>query len=144
MRRCTACFRYYPGQPQFCPNCGRSFTVRICNRGHINPRQVHYCLTCGSSELSTPAPPESLLAVLSRWVLIAAISLFAGIVAMTLTVAAIQAIDWRPIVDRLVLLGIVLGFLYWTTTLLPGPVRKVGKAAGRGLWKVAKGKRDKR
>jgi hypothetical protein len=82
--------------------------------------------------------------VLSRWVLIAAISLFAGIVAMTLTVAAIQAIDWRPIVDRLVLLGIVLGFLYWTTTLLPGPVRKVGKAAGRGLWKVAKGKRDKR
>ncbi len=82
--------------------------------------------------------------MLSRWVVVAAVSMFGAIVCLTLVIVAIESIDWRPIVDRLVLLAIVLGFMYWTTTLLPGPVRKVGKAAGKGVLRAAKRKRDKR
>jgi len=32
-------------------------------------------------------------------------------------------------------LVLMLAFLYWTTTLLPGPVNRLGKAAGRHLVK---------
>ena len=110
MKRCTSCFRFHPGTPTFCSYCGRSFDVRICSRGHRNPRGVQFCAECGSADLSTPAPPASFLHHLSGFVLY----LF-----LSLTIALV----------------LLLGFLYWTTTLLPGPIRKLGKAAGRQVWK---------
>jgi hypothetical protein len=50
------------------------------------------------------------------------------------------SLDWDAIAPRLVLLGLMLAFLYWTTTLLPGPVKKLGKAAGSQAWKAMTGK----
>src|SRR5260370_17899359 len=69
MRRCTSCSRFHPGTPTYCSYCGRSFDVRICSRGHRNPRGVQFCAECGSSDLSTPAPPASLSHRLSGFVL---------------------------------------------------------------------------
>src|SRR5438128_8875055 len=125
MRRCTACFRFHPGTPTFCSYCGRSFDVRICSRGHRNPRGVQFCAECGSADLSTPAPPASILHHLSGFVLYLCSALTIALVVLATVFAVIDNIDWSALTPSLIALVLLLGFLYWTTTLLPGPVKKL-------------------
>jgi hypothetical protein len=49
--------------------------------------------------------------------------------------ALLYSIDWEALSPHVIALVLMLGFLYWTTTLLPGPIRKVGKAAGKQAMK---------
>jgi hypothetical protein len=135
MRRCTACFRFHPGTPTFCTYCGRSFDVRICARGHRNPRHVQFCAECGSADLSTPTPPASFLHQLSGVVLYLFSALTVALAGLIAGLALIHGIDWSALTPSLVSLVLMLGVLYWTTTLLPGPVKKLGKAAGRQVMK---------
>lgn len=138
MRRCTSCFRFHPGTPTFCSYCGRSFDVRICSRGHRNPRGVLFCSECGSADLSTPAPPASFFHHLSGFVLYLFSALTIALILVTAVLAILYNIDWSALTPSLAALVLMLGFLYWTTTLLPGPVRKLGKAAGRQVMKSIK------
>ena len=140
MRRCTACFRFHPGTPTFCSYCGRSFDVRICSRGHRNPRGVQFCAECGSADLSTPAPPASFLHHLSGFVLYLFSALTIALIVLTAGLAVIHSIDWSALTPSLVALVLMVGFLYWTTTLLPGPVKRLGRAAGRAIVKSGKNK----
>lgn len=142
MRRCTSCFRFHPGHPTFCSYCGRSFDVRICSRGHHNPRGAQYCAECGSADLSTPAPPASFLHRLSGLVLYVFSGVVIGLVTVTAALSLIYSIDWSALSGPLVALLLMLGVLYWTTTLLPGPVKKLGKAAGRQVMKSIKNKKQ--
>ena len=135
MRRCTYCFRFHSGSPTFCSHCGRSFDVRICSRGHRNPRGVQFCSECGSADLSTPTPPASLLHHLSGAVLYLFSALAVILIAGGAALALFYNIDWNALMPRLLALVLMLGFLYWTTTLLPGPIRKLGKAAGKQVMK---------
>ena len=135
MRRCTYCFRFHPSAPTFCSTCGRSFDVRICARGHRNPRGVQFCTECGSADLSTPAPPASFLHQLSGVVLAVFTSLTITLVLASLVLAVLYSIDWTALAPSLGALVLMLGFLYWTSTLLPGPIRKLGKAAGEQVMK---------
>jgi hypothetical protein len=131
MRRCTNCFRFHAGHPTFCAHCGRSFGVRICARGHANRRTAVYCEECGSAELSAAAPPESLLQWLSTLVL-AAVPVVAGVaIAAALLLAIVLSVDWDALSSSLVVLGLLIACLYWVTTLVPGPIKTVGKAVGR-------------
>lgn len=142
MRRCTACFRFQPGTPTYCASCGRSFDVRICARGHHNPRGVQFCTECGSADLSTPAPAPSFLFRFSGFVLYLGCALVIGTVSLVAGLAVLHSIDWTALTPPLIELLLVLGLLYWTTTLLPGPVKKVGRAAGRQVMKAMR--KDKR
>lgn len=145
MKRCTNCFRYSAGDPAYCTQCGRSYNVRICARGHVNSRRVQFCAECGSADLSTPAPAAGFLFTLSDWALKGTFSLFVVLAAASLILSLLHSIDWTAISPRLSLLLLMLGFLYWTTTLLPGPIRRIGSAAGRQAWKaVTKTKRKER
>lgn len=129
MKRCTACFRYSMGQPTFCTGCGRSFDHRICSRGHANPRGVRFCAQCGSGELSTATPPATLMFHFTGWVLRLLIVSFFVLAIGIAAIGLAASLDWSQIGSRLVMLGILLGLVYWTTTLVPGPVKKVGKKA---------------
>lgn len=144
MKRCTACFRYSLGEPTFCNHCGRSYDVRICHRGHRNARGVRFCAECGSAELSTPAPPAGVLFTISLWVL-RVVGLFVLVLAALVgIVGALSALPWSAIGPHLLSLAVVLGLLYWSTTLLPGPIKKVGKAAGKAAWKsISPRRKDK-
>src|SRR4051794_22701042 len=119
MRRCTACFRFHPGTPTFCAYCGRSFDVRICSRGHRNPRGVQFCAECGSADLSTPAPPASWLHHVSGVVLYLCSALSIALIVLTAVLAVIYSIDWSALTPSLVGLVLMVGLLYWTTTVLP-------------------------
>lgn len=59
MRYCRDCHKFTAGRPLFCQFCGRSYNVKLCPRGHRNPRAADACTTCGSHELSTPQAPQS-------------------------------------------------------------------------------------
>jgi hypothetical protein len=135
MKRCTSCFRFHPGTPTFCSYCGRSFDVRICSRGHRNPRGVQFCAECGSADLSTPGPPASFLHHLSGFVLYLFSALTVALIVLSAGLAVIYSIDWSALTPSLIALVLMLGFLYWTTTFLPGPVKRLGKAAGRQVMK---------
>jgi len=131
MRRCTSCFRFQAGHPTFCSYCGRSFDVRICSRGHHNPRGVQYCADCGSADLSTPSAPASLSFRLSSLILYTFAGLIMGLFLTTAVLSLLHRVDWQAMSGPFVMLMLMLGVLYWTMTLLPGPVKKLGKAAGR-------------
>ncbi|MBI1934792.1 zinc ribbon domain-containing protein [Candidatus Peregrinibacteria bacterium] len=141
MKRCTYCFRYSLSTSPYCNHCGRSFNVRLCSRGHINRRDALFCAECGSGDLSTPAPPASFLFHLSQWTLRLVIGFAIAVALFSLVAGLLYSLDWSAIGPRLVLLAFMLLFLYWTTMLLPGPVRKVGKAAGRTAWNAMTNKR---
>src|SRR3954468_15020048 len=113
MRRCTSCFRFHPGTPTFCSHCGRSFDVRICSRGHRNPRGVQFCAQCGSADLSTPAPPASFLHHLIGFVLYLFSALTVTLIALAAGLALIHSIDWATVTPSLVSLVLMVGLLYW-------------------------------
>lgn len=142
MKRCNNCFRYALGDPAYCTHCGRTYDKKICSRGHVLGRHVQFCPTCGSNEMTTPAPPETFLAWASRWALQVAVFSFVGLVLFSLAASAAVAIDWSRLVEPLVRLALVLGLLYWASTKLPGPVRKVGKLAGKGAIRMMRNKRE--
>lgn len=133
MKYCNNCFRFAVGTPPYCTFCGRSYDVRLCKRGHINSRASQFCSQCGSEDLSLPAPAETLLSRMSRWSVQLALGMFVGVVALALGVSIFVAIDWSAVGPRLVLLGLVVWFLYWATTLLPGPIRKAGGSLGKRI-----------
>ena len=60
MRFCNNCKHMTAGKNLYCQHCGSTFNVKICSRGHINPRAAEVCSQCGSRDLSTPAPKFSL------------------------------------------------------------------------------------
>ena len=138
MKYCNHCFRFAVGQPPYCTSCGRSYGVRLCKRGHVNSRSSQFCFQCGSDDLSQAAPPERFLSLLARSTVQVALGMFVAIVALAAGASLFVAIDWSAIAPRLVMLGIVVWFLYWTTTLLPGPIRRAGSKVG----KYALGKTD--
>jgi hypothetical protein len=65
-----------------------------------------------------------------------------GLFLVTAVVGLVQRVDWPRLSGPFLMLVLMWGVLYWTTTLLPGPIKKLGKAAGRQLIKSMK--KDKR
>lgn len=54
MRYCFSCRKITSGKPAYCNYCGKSYGVKLCPRGHSNPRGAEVCSECGSRNLSTP------------------------------------------------------------------------------------------
>lgn len=109
--------------------------MRICARGHHNARGAQFCAECGSTELSQSAPSPSLLYRISGAVLYVFSGVATALLVMTPVLALLYTIDWSVLSGPLVSLVLMVALLYWTTTLIPGPVKKVGKAAGRAAMK---------
>ncbi len=55
MRYCPYCRRINSGRPLICRFCGRTWYIRLCNRGHSNPSGSIRCGECGSLDLTDPA-----------------------------------------------------------------------------------------
>ncbi len=113
----------------YCPTCGRSYNLKICARGHANPRNTQFCPTCGSGEFSTPAPPERLSSHLARAVLQFTIGVGLLAVLASLVVVVASHLDWSTMSQPLISVLVLLCLVYWLTTLLPRPVKKMAKLA---------------
>lgn len=58
-----------------------------------------------------------------------------GLFLVTAILGLVYSIDWSMLSGPFLMLVLMLGVLYWATTLLPGPIKKLGKAAGRQVTK---------
>jgi hypothetical protein len=127
MKRCTYCFRYWFGEPVYCPRCDRTFDQRICARGHVNARDVQACHTCGTPHLSVPAPVSGRFNAVALWTVRVAASVTAVLLAFTLIVDLYVPLDWHRLGPRFLLLVVMPWVLYRTTWALPGPIRKAAR-----------------
>lgn len=136
MRWCADCRRYVRGQPRYCPTCGHTFFVRLCPRGHSNPRHVLFCTECGSGNLSTPARAEDGIGPALHLLPIIGFPIAVGVLLVTLVTGTLLLLDWTPLVPFMVALLIMLAGCYWAITLLPATVRRIGWKAVRRIWNV--------
>jgi len=107
MRYCRNCHKFTAGQPAYCQFCARSYGVKLCPRGHKNPRAANACSECGSRDLSTPHGPQSGLSLIATVI---------GV--LILTALSIYAVyfAYRLVIDpnnllRLMLMGLGLGLV---------------------------------
>jgi hypothetical protein len=116
MRYCYNCGHITPGEPAYCNSCGRSYDVKLCPRGHQNPRGAEVCSQCGSRELSTPQQKVPL-----TWRLAAIlIQVGSGILLVYISLALLIGLLRTPQFQHLlVATGLLLGGMWWCYSKLP-------------------------
>lgn len=132
MKFCYQCGRMTAGEAVYCNFCGRSYDVKLCSRGHINPRIADVCSQCGSRELSTPQPRVSIwwrvVEFLTR------VMLGALLVCITLLVLVAifrELLESSQMQNGLLALGILVGLLWWLWSRLPEWFRKLVRRSFR-------------
>ena len=124
MKLCFSCGKVTTGTPAYCHYCGKTYNVRLCSRGHINPRSANVCSQCGSKELSTPQrkiplllkPLIFLLSHFFGFLLISALIGFAGYFAY-------QVVNDPNGLLPLMCIGLLLGLLLLIWMMLPNFIR---------------------
>ena len=59
MKYCQHCQQWNHGRPMRCRYCGRTWNVKLCQAGHVNPIDANFCGECGRGNLSEPAERRS-------------------------------------------------------------------------------------
>lgn len=120
MRYCRNCRKFTSGKPAFCQFCGRSYGVKLCPRGHKNPRAANACSECGSHELSTPHAPQSGMSKIGTvigFLILGALTIFAAYYAYSLVTAPGALLS-------LMLVGLGLGLLLLAWMFAFGPSKR--------------------
>src|SRR5947207_519430 len=126
MLYCNNCHRITAGEPLFCNFCGRSYNLKLCPHRHPNPRTAEICSQCGSRDLSTPHPRVPLWLAPLLVLLSALPGLLLLAVTVLLLIGLIQALFTnQQLLFQFMLLGLMIGFLWWLYLQLPGFLRRV-------------------
>lgn len=125
MKYCYNCGHITAGDPFYCNSCGRSFDVKLCPRGHPNPRGAEVCSRCGSRDLSTPQPRVPAHVRLFAFLLTLLPGSLLVLISVVLTLALLHAILTNPqwLVPFL-FLGMAWVVLAWMWSKLPLWFRK--------------------
>ena len=126
MKYCYECGRITAGEPLYCNFCGRSYDVKLCPRHHVNPRVAEVCSQCGSRELSMPHPSVSVWWKVLSFVLKIVVGGFLVLLSLALFVEVVKGALSNPQTQNgLLVLGILLGLLWWVWSELPDWLRKL-------------------
>jgi hypothetical protein len=125
MKLCFSCRRVTPGVPSYCHYCGKTYNVRLCSRGHINPRSAHVCSQCGSKEMSTPQRKIPFLLKPLMFLL----SHLVGLILIVSLVGFLGFFVYKLFIDPngllpLMCLGFLLCLLLLVWMMLPSFIRK--------------------
>lgn len=126
MKFCYECGRITAGEPLYCNCCGRSFDVKLCPRHHANPRVAEVCSQCGSRELSTPQPRVSVWWKALSFLLQIVVRGFLLLLSLVIFMEIMKGLLSTPQGQNgLLVLGILLGVLWWMWSELPDWLRKL-------------------
>src|SRR5689334_14789249 len=126
MRYCLNCHRITAGEPLFCNYCGRSYDVRLCPSRHVNPRTAEVCSECGSRDFSTPAPRTPIWLIPLLWLVRVVPGVILLLLSISLLFGVIQAlISNQQLLFQLMLVGLLLGFLWYLYMQLPSSIRRL-------------------
>lgn len=121
MKYCYACGTVSPGNPFFCISCGRTYSVKLCPRRHMNPRYAEACSECGSRDLSTPQPKVSVWWKITELL----VRVFLGILLAFVSLSVIVALLRTPVMQAmLIVLGFMIAALWAIWIMLPEWFRK--------------------
>ncbi len=121
MKYCPFCKQWNIGKPSRCRFCGRTWQVKICSAGHINPVGANFCGECGRSNLSeTSGASPVIFRILKGFKPIVLIVLFILGIAFILGLFQAQAIE------GLVTLIITIALLFYALKY----VRRENKGTG--------------
>lgn len=126
MKYCYQCGHVTTGEPLYCNTCGRSYNVKLCPRGHVNPRSAEVCSACGTRDLSTPQPRVPLgvrlMAFLLSLVPGGLLTFLSALFACLLIREILTNTQW---LCALIFLAIIWGLLAWMWSELPLWFRKL-------------------
>ena len=126
MKYCYNCNHVTTGEPLYCNFCGRSYNVKLCPRGHANPRSAEVCSQCGSREMSTPQPKIPFLTRLLALCVFLLIGSVVLLVALSFIAAFLHELFTNTNVPTaLVAIGILLSLLWWMWEMVPLWFRKL-------------------
>jgi len=131
MTYCYFCGSLTAGEPLFCSRCGRTYDVKLCPRLHRNPRGATVCSLCGSREMSTPQPKVPMSWRLAALVLRLSLGVLLFYISLSLLIDLIRTPQFQHL---LVLMGFLVGGLWWLYSQLPEWLQKVLRAIWR--WKT--------
>lgn len=126
---CYSCGKFSKGDdPKFCNFCGATYGVKLCARGHKNPRTAEVCSQCGSRDLSNPGPKIPV-----GWQLLSIlVYLGLGLLLFYTTLKLLEAMFLTPEFQQLlVLFAMLLAGLWALWTKLPDWL----KETIRWLWR---------
>ncbi len=87
MKYCPNCQQWNHGKPIRCRYCSRTWNVKLCSLGHVNPIDANYCGECGRAELSEPAGTNSLInQIISLFKYVKVLILAVTIVSMSVSI----------------------------------------------------------
>ena len=136
MKYCYNCNKITSGEPLYCNFCARSYSVKLCNRGHVNPRNAEACSQCGSRDLSTPQPRTPFWVPVVEYLLSLVPGVFLSIASIVTVLIGLRELLRRPdLLFAFVMLLIALGILWWMWSQLPSWFRTA-------IYKMLKRKRD--
>jgi predicted amidophosphoribosyltransferase len=121
MKFCYQCGKASAGDPLFCTKCGRTYDVRLCPRLHRNSRFAKACSQCGSRELSQVQPQISLWWKVLEFLAKVIFGAFVVYASLTALIDLLQRSQFRA---GLVIVGILVGLLWWLWRQLPEWFRK--------------------
>src|ERR1700730_11331603 len=130
MKFCYQCGKASAGDPLFCTMCGRSFDVRLCPRLHRNSRFAKVCSQCGSRELSQAQPQVSFWWKVLEFLAKLGFGVFLVYVSLTALIDLLQRPQFQ---EGLLVVGVLIGLLWWLWSQLPEWLRKF-------VWRSAKRK----
>jgi len=119
MRYCKNCRKFTAGSPAYCQFCARSYNVKLCPRGHKNPRAATACSECGSRDLSTPHARQSgmsLIGTILGLLILSALSIYAVYFAYRLVTTPDALLGLMKLG-----LGLALVLLVWAFAFDPSP-----------------------
>ena len=128
MKYCYQCGRITTGEPLYCNTCGRSYNVKLCPRGHANPRSAEACSRCGNRDLSTPQPRVPIHIQAAAFLLSLLPGCLATVLGLVVVLLVIRQVFTNPQwLSALLFIAIVWGLLAWMWSELPLWFRKLAR-----------------
>jgi RNA polymerase subunit RPABC4/transcription elongation factor Spt4 len=125
MRYCYNCNHVTQGKPLFCQFCGRTYSVKLCPRLHPNPRKAQVCSSCGSRDLSTPAPKQPFWVSLVAYAMSFVPGVLLFLFSILFVAALLHALFSNPrMLASFVFLALALTLLWAMWTRLPLALRQ--------------------
>jgi hypothetical protein len=136
MKLCYDCRRVSPREAVFCAFCNRSFTGRVCPRGHTSPPYARCCIQCGAPETELSVPTRSLNLSFLPPMLSACFLLGGGWLVWTLISPAVSKTTTNVVTGAKVAFihyAQVFLLLFFATFFLPG---RLGDNLRRVFWRT--------
>jgi hypothetical protein len=124
MRYCPHCGRLNSGFPLICRFCSRTWYIRLCPRGHVNPPGSLHCGECGSVDLSETAGNRPwTIYVIKFFIIVILCIIFISLAGLIVNPARGEGYGIIP--AFIISIVLLIGTYLFAFSMAPQPIKKV-------------------